>query len=710
MARRRTFPRHWEKNPGVYARTTDTWTSRYYQRKQDPIFDMLGLNTAPDDYHKKDGSSPFLTNVRYMGEREEGQRAQVMSRKGAKLVATLGEDEFIPNEALGTTYLEVYEGKAIEWEISHSRLLTGIIFYAQNPDRNMGCLKITVRHIDTKVELANAVIDANNMSTNAYDLLKLRFINAVPDTRVFIRAEVLDDVMAGEEEDPRRSIRLLANSDGVHNAAVYSLPNDDDALKEIPYDFIEAPVRPISGTLLNDWESMPRSEEFRYNGEKYIAFPVRHDGLVELYRTKISSGETTLLTTNVDSRATAVRFAQAEGFLYYVDGWSVLKRINLTTLVVTAVVPLAAEITIPNVNPTTLTAKAGASLIHLLNNRFYLSGFKDDPNLVIMSLIDDVKPRFEQYNDRFYSPDQSPELSTGSPITALVDINGYLIVWRADGLSMYDRGGSAILADASQVTPEGSQLGVLNQEAVCKAKNNIYFYNPVEGLTRFAGSVNRNVSKDVENLMDRIKFKDKVFLVYQNEAVRMYFSFTKNKPDSCLYYYSALEGQLPWYLDINTPIGSAIALSDSDALYAVHSQTATIMQTDEKFTDFDSGIWLEYHTQYRIPATTDINGFSIVRRIHLHELASVTHSVYFGLDIDYQDKPDVWRRLVEAQVDDEVNPDAVFQHTAEPGMEVISIPMYVRCRKYQIRLRRFCWRDSGEILGVGVEYGDIKPI
>lgn len=714
MARRGSpTPRFFQKYPGIYARTSDTWVTRYYNRKADPIFNMFGLCTTPDDFHKKEGSSPYLRNVRFMGEREEEQRAQVMSRLGARFMATLGEDSFPRLESEGNVYLTVYEGRAIEWLLDHNKLLTGLYLHLYNPDQANGYVKITIRHSDTKKELANTVINIDAISKTGFSRHFTRSIKAIPETRVYVRIEVLDDVE--DEEDrtanrDKRSIRILSQSGGQHWYADYDLPNVDASLEEIPFNFIEGVGTPLTGVTVNDWVPLPRSEEVISGGKRYIVFPVKRQGLVELYRTEVSTGDIQFVTNQVSPEAIAVRFDQAEGFLYYVDGFSVLRRINLTTWGVEDAVPLPAEITVPGVNPAQLTAKAGASLIHYLNSRLYLSGYKDDPNLVLMSLIDDVKPRFDQFNDRFYSPDQSPELSAGSPITAIADQSDYLIIFRIDGISMYDRGSSAILEDASQITPEGASLGVLNQEAVCQGKNNIYFYNPVEGVQRFGGSVNRGVSSDIENLLARIKNKDKVFMVYQNQRVRMYFSFDGQTPDSCLYYYQELEGQLPWYLDANTPVSSAIPSKDEKTVYAIHSQVPSIMEIDTQFTDFDSYIEMEYHTQYRTPPTSDPSGWTFVRRLHLHEIVDTTHSVFLGLDINHQDKPIVYRKFVVAADVGEDNPDAVFQHTAEPGTEVISTPMYVRCRNYQVRIKRYCYKDQGEVVGTAIEYGNKEAL
>lgn len=714
MARRSSpTPRAFQANPGIYARTSDTWTTRYYNRKNDPIFNMFGLCTQPDDFHKKEGSSPYLTNVRFMGEREAEQRAQVMSRKGYAYRGTLGEDKFPRLKEEGNSYVSLYEGKAIEWEEDHAKLLTGVYFHLYNIGQINGCVRITIRNHITKAELANAVIPAEKLNKKGFQEHFVRFMNAVGQSRVLVRLEIMDDVTAEEDRSANREkriVRVLSTQHGKHRAATYELPYTNEALEEIPFVFQEDYGRPLMGVAVNDWVPLPRGVEVISGNRKYLVFPVKRVGVVELYRQDVLTQEITLITDKVSSAATAVRFEKAEGILYYVDGDSALQQISLSTWAVSDAIPLVSEITLSGVTPAQLTAKKGASLIHKLNSRFYLSGFKDDPNLIIMSLIDDVKPRFNQFNDRFYSPDQSPQDSAGAPVTGFADQSDYLIVFRTDGISMYDRGGTTDLSDASQITPEGASLGVLNQEAICQGKNNIYFYNPVEGVQRFGGSVNRTVSGDIENLLSGIQHKEAVFMAYQNSRVRMYFSFTGTVPDSCLYYYSELEGKLPWYLDIGTPVSSVVVSKNEFTAYAIHSQVPTVMEVDAQGTDLDSNIVLEYHTQYRTPTTADPSGWTYLRRLHLHEIVDADHSIFVGVDIDHQDKPVVWRRFIEAPESPALNPDAVFQQTAEPGTKVEDIFMYVKCRNYQIRLKRYCYKDQGEIIGVGIEYGNKEPI
>lgn len=708
MARSRSpSSKFWERHPGVYARTSDTWSTRYYHRKQDPIFDMLGLCTVPDVMHKKDGSSPFLRNVRYMGEREENQRAQVMSRKGAKRLGSIGESSIAYPQSEATSYLEIKQGKAIQWPLTHNRRLTGINLWLNNIERATGFMKITIRDANTQAEITNAVIDCDSIATLGYSLHEVYFIRSVLDSRLLVRVEIMDDVYndeLGNDELAQRGVRILAHNISGHEWAEYDVPNTNEALREVPFDFKPGATAPMTGTVISSWEPMLRSKEFVSGGREYVIFPVRRDGVVELYRADKATGAIAFVTSLVSDDAKAVRFAQAGGYLYYVDGISPLRRINLTTWAAEDAVPLQSEITVEGVDPNTLKAKEGASLIHWMDNRLYLSGFEDDPNLVLISLIDNVKPRYDQYNDRFYSPDQDPQMSAANPITALADQSGYLIVFRLNDLSIYDRGSSTVMADATQVTPEGASLGVLNQEAVCQGKNNIYFYNAANGVQRFGGSVTRTVSQDIDNLIRRIKHKDSIFMLYANDKLHMFFSFDSKTPDSRFFYYPELASNLPWYMDDNTPISSAVAFNSESDIYAIHSEVATFMQMDTQFTDFDSYIELEYHTQYRLPPTADPNGFVYVNRLHLHEISNSTHSVFLALDLDHQDSPIVWRKYTVADTKPELNPDAVFQHTAEPGTTVFSIPMYTKCRRYQVRIKRYCYKDSSEILGAYVEY------
>ena len=125
MARRKVTPQEslytgsrWKKfYPDTYSRTTKPWQTRVGRRNREnaTFSNLLGLNTAFDDLHKRDGDSPFLRNVRYMGNKQTVQRAQVTSRDGAKL---LGIKEYAVIDAYPEQYhIELWEGQAIEFNV-----------------------------------------------------------------------------------------------------------------------------------------------------------------------------------------------------------------------------------------------------------------------------------------------------------------------------------------------------------------------------------------------------------------------------------------------------------------------------------------------------------------------------------------------------------------------------------------------------------------
>ena len=96
MARRKTTPAEslyggarWQGfYTDVYTRTSAPWQTRVGRRNRElaSFVNLLGLNTAFDDLHKRDGESPYLRNVRYMGNKQTVQRAQITSRDGARLL------------------------------------------------------------------------------------------------------------------------------------------------------------------------------------------------------------------------------------------------------------------------------------------------------------------------------------------------------------------------------------------------------------------------------------------------------------------------------------------------------------------------------------------------------------------------------------------------------------------------------------------------
>ena len=119
--------------PDTYSRTTQTWQTRVGRRNYEfsTFSNLLGLNTNFDDIHKSDGDSPYLRNVRYMGEKQEIQRAQVTSRNGAELLGIKSYDTIAAPKA--EYFVEMWEGRALEIDLPkrETLLIGGAI---ENPE------------------------------------------------------------------------------------------------------------------------------------------------------------------------------------------------------------------------------------------------------------------------------------------------------------------------------------------------------------------------------------------------------------------------------------------------------------------------------------------------------------------------------------------------------------------------------------------------
>jgi len=141
------YKRNYSLYPEVYARTSGAWQSRVGRRnrEQSTFINLLGLNTAFDDFHKRDGESPYLRNVRYMGEKQTTQRAQATSRSGAKLLSTIGNAKEYPTQDEAQNYIEMFEGRAIEFDVEYSGKLVGGMLYLLNTELARGIVMVHLK-------------------------------------------------------------------------------------------------------------------------------------------------------------------------------------------------------------------------------------------------------------------------------------------------------------------------------------------------------------------------------------------------------------------------------------------------------------------------------------------------------------------------------------------------------------------------------------
>ena len=733
MARRKTSPTdalysgpRWQRFlPDVYARGTSSWQTRTGRRNREfaTFSNLLGLNTTFDDIHKKDGESPYLRNVRYMGDKQTVQRAQVTSRDGAKL---LGIKEYATIDSYPEQYhIEMWEGEAIEFDIAPTdQLIIGGTIKIRNKERAVGRLRVYLKENHSSRPICDANISLEGLSSTEFVERTFRFIQPLRATDgLTLRLEVEGDIepdACGDISEGRK-IWIMASGYKGHRAASYTSPNVNECMREVAYNWRDEPSIPCIQLHYSTGTPMLKGTMVCTDEGKFLVFPLKYDSGIELWRFNVDTHVYSQIDTSaapVDGRATAVRFAQGLGKLYFVDGYSRLQRIDLTTWKSEVAIARQEDIDVEGVTPEDMQAQPGASLILRIGSRFFLAGFKEDPNFVQYSILNSITGtadaptenagvQYDQYSDIswFYSPDKSPKDTKCGPITALaINPDGNLLVCRPDGAAVWELGNE--FNAPSQANIQSYNMGVERQEDVCSFDGSLFIYNRSEGLRRFSGSTSAFTSYQIDNELRKIPYDSNRFLFGHANKLRFYCDLdNRGYADHNFIYFPILAGNSPWYCDDNTPVAWLVGDQTSDTVYAMHPLYPAIYEVDaeNQFTDFDSSITMQYHTQYKSPG--DLAGWTIVHRIILKLIASATNVWYIGVDFDHRDDPAVWRKYVKEQEDNDRPPESVFENTAEAGTQDINLMMRAKVRDFQVRISVSCWRENAMLMLIVGEYG-----
>lgn len=785
MARRDSYPGgKWYKRPGqAYARTSK-WPTRYYQRKTGGsiIAALAGINTTSDDFEKKDGESPYLWNARLDGTKEQRKRAQSMSRMGQQFYVMPEGSETTAFATLGDFYIELNEQKSIRWKVDSSTRITsvGLNFKLEDPSETNAHFVLILRDEDGN-ELCRAIRKLTELYAHADDTQWFRFIRTKKGS-VILEATIVDDL---DNKGNAVGFSLFINAKGNenHDYSIHELPNLDKSLREEAYEWHRGVGVPATSTKTCSWGTFPvwlQRGYFNAGGDRYSVMGVVNDaGEKEIYAIKyavmdydtgeISVGRDSAIEIkklipkeSIDQRATQIRMTQAGNELYYVDGYSNLRRVNLDDWTITDAVPDASDVDTfgyaggmyyyansiivdgqnfwrckedhqggdsfdateqaywESEDLSSITAWPGASLIYFLNNRLLLSGFRNatvgvgepkaEPNLVIMSSITSVKPQYDMYNksvEFFYVPDMAPSQSAAAPVTGFASIGDYLLIFTTDGIVVEQIQSAVEFAGISQTVPEGAQFGVLKQEHIAEGRNIVYFYNPTMGVMRTAGSTATVVSGPIDSLMRRLSDEDKAnaHICVTDELVRFYVGHDGHNTMSLIDYATIPQHKSYWFRDQNTPVTSTYIDDAADFYMAVHSEYPVMFIMDESLKDFDCAILYEYYTKYI--GTPDRLDHVIVRRIHVTTLQTYQSSVYIGLDYDHNNKPIVWRKFIAPTVKGTFYPEDIFGDDEESGATNLDIRILTTDTRFvQIRLKQYCYDFQAEILQVGFEYAN----
>lgn len=789
MARRNSYPGgKWNQKPGQAYSRTSGWPTRYYQRKitGSMVSALAGLNTTADDFEKKEGETSYLWNARLNGSKEDRKRAQSMSRMGQKFYAIPDGAESTNIVAKGDVYVTVSETKSVKWNLFSDVRITcaGLRFAFDTAPGDTNAHFVLILRDSNKKEICRAIRKVTEIYNSNEEIQWFRFIRTLSGN-VTLEATIVDDF---DNNGIPVGIEVKINATGAENHwfSEHKLPNLDKNLREAPYVWQRGINLPVTCTKTCDWGTFPtwlQRGYFNAGGYRYsIMGVIDGSGNKKIYKVKygafdsdkseLTTYETPEISLLIDSNwinqgATQVRMAQAGNCLYFVDGYSNLRKVDLDTWTVSDSVPDSSDIDTfgycsnmyyyansvivdgqhfwrcnedhqggesfdsteqaywSQENLDSLTAWPGASLIYFHNNRLVLSGFrhatvgttnpKAEPNLVILSSITSVKPEYDIWNksiEFFYVPDMAQSQSSAAPVTGFSHIGDYLLIHTTDGLVIEEIASAVEFAGIEQTVPEGSQYGVMRQEHICEGRNNVYFYNPTMGIIRTAGSTATIVSSPVDSIFAGISEKAKAtaHLCMTNDLLRFYYDSESddnvNSNNTALVdYYGTSQHRSYWYRDQNTPVASTCIDLSSEIYMATHSEYPAMFLLDWTLKDFDCAILYEYYTKYI--GTPDRLDSVIVRRLHITTLQTFQSSIYVGVDYDHNNKPIVWRKFITPTVKGTFEAEDIFNDDDETGAFNIDIRLLTTDTKFvQIRLKQYCYDFQAEILQVGFEYAN----
>lgn len=360
-----------------------------------------------------------------------------------------------------------------------------------------------------------------------------------------------------------------------------------------------------------------------------------------------------------------------------------------------------------------------ASLIMFHNNRLYLSGFRNDPNLVQISAIDAEGPNFTMFPYRFYSPNRSPYDTSLNPITALTEIaNDQIMISFKNGFSIYQTYSSKTstgLEDniPTQVSMFTDSAGVQSQGDICNYKGILYSFDEKEGIRRFTGSLWKNLPTSIDSHYDRVDMtKPRKIWGFSN---KLYFNYV-DKLDGkykCLIWDQQMNyQQYPYFQDVDIPFCD-IRFDESEDLVGIHPDYPCVMRlyAEDVWRRLDSPITFRRDTKFlSLPGNAaDI----IVKRVHVKVLANANRWWWLSIVTDKQFldqhrgkdntyRQPSWDTIIDKEpVETPFPVEDVFEQDSVYRMSITNLHM--QAESVQVRVKTKTFRNQGNLLSVLVE-------
>lgn len=712
--------------PGAY--TNNRWPSRTSRRIHDgmSIDKNYGLDTVSDDVNSSPYSSPYYVNGRYHGTESATQRGNSSSVQGIERLLSIGDycSDFTTSDQ--KTVIEMWQGKQIKFEMDYSGRIVGQTISIKNTGGCTGILSIYLSAIDGGPILSETSVDLCEVSMDFFEHFKLYSNNTIqvtanPQGKIYVRMEIWDEISMERSANPfntGRKIEIAATGLGNHDACVYKLGEKNMPVSE-EYNYERYPNRPCMAFVYNDYIPIPvnRVEETDFgatvsnNQYRYDIFCYNADGVARLliydkeaneFVTRDSDNHEIYLA--VDGRSEAVNLVQANDYVYYVDGYSVLQKFKIGEWGTLGQDNIRRAYQFPARESSGDGKPAmAASIICKHNNRIYLSGFRYDRNFAQLTAITSSGPNYDNFLYEFYVPDNSPLSTSINPITAIVEYeNDTLMIANRNSFSLYSSNVNVEDGTPEQVSSFTDGGGVRSSGDITNYRGVIYSFDPDEGIRRFTGSVWKKIPHSIDSHIERVDMtKPRKLWGY---ADKLYLNYTDalDGVHKCLIWDTTMNyQQFPWFQDIDLPFCD-IRHDDDYDLIGIHCDYPCILRHYAKdvWKRLDSPIIFERHTKFiSIPG----NAYDMVlKRVHNKVLANANRWWFFALSWDedslYQSRgQDKWYRMPCWDTEQKLEPiETPFPYQDEyesralakltlPGLRIraISVQEKVMCKTFR---------------------------
>ena len=361
----------------------------------------------------------------------------------------------------------------------------------------------------------------------------------------------------------------------------------------------------------------------------------------------------------------------------------------------------------------------GAKFIMFHNNRLYLAGFRNDPNLVQVSSIEAEGPNFTQFPYRFYAPNRSPYDTSLNPITALTEYaSDQIMISMKNGFSIYSTYGSSSstgLEDniPTQISTFMDSAGVRAQGDITNYKGVVYSFDEREGLRRFTGALWNSLPTTVDSHYDRVDMsRPRKIWGFSNKLYFNYYDKIDGKAKCLIWDQQMNYQQMPWFQDVDVPFCD-VRYDESEDLIGIHPDYPAIMKlyAEDTWRRFDSPIVFRRDTKFlSLPGNAaDI----IVKRVHIKVLANANRwwniSVAGDKQVFTQTRTqDSWYRqpcwdtlAVREPVETPFPIEDVFEKDAVYRLSLMNLRL--QCESVQVKVQTKTFRAQADLLSVLVE-------